>query len=86
MVAIYIWSDMEWRASRWTYLKYHFRPLIFLGLLLYSARQRVDLLQKHAMGILNGKNRSGFRRVRLWKTGARSAFTTRPTLETPLLT
>ena len=76
MVAIYNRSDMKWKASWWTHLEYHLRPLVFLGLLLYGARQHIDLLQKHTMGIFNGKDRCSFGRVRFWKAGARSAFTT----------
>ena len=49
---------------------------MFLGLVLYGARQRVDLLQKHTMGIFDGKKRGSLGRVRLWKTGGWSTFTT----------
>ena len=84
MVAIYTRSDMERRASPCTYLEYHLGPLIFLRFVLYGARQGVNLLQKQAMGILDGENWGGFRRVRPRKAETGSALTTALSTQVPV--
>jgi len=58
--------------------------LIFLRLALYGTRQRVDLLQKHTMGILYGENWGSFCRVRLWKAETRSALITSLSTRVPV--